>query len=111
MRSSSLTLSGRSVGALLAESPLASVIGKQLPGLRRPSMPVYVGHSRLDDVAPYGPGRDLARNWCAHGGNVRFRTLLSPTHVGANPEFGLSATLWLETLFNGKKAVSNSGAF
>jgi fermentation-respiration switch protein FrsA (DUF1100 family) len=110
-RSSSLTVTGESVDALLQRDPYRSIAAEQRIGDRRPAAPVLVVHSRLDDVVPYPQGRDMARSWCAKGARVRFDTSFAPTHVGAAAAAYPIALAWLEARFAGLPAAGNCGAF
>jgi hypothetical protein len=78
----SLTKDGSSFQDLVDEE-FRPIIDKQLLGKSSvPDVPVLVNHSRLDDVVPFGQGRDLASTWCAAGNRVAFEDNLGPTHLG-----------------------------
>jgi pimeloyl-ACP methyl ester carboxylesterase len=87
-RSSDLTKDGRTLTELAATEPFRSIIADQRIGRLKPTVPVLVTHSVLDDVIPYAVGQGLARDWCARGANVAFSANITPTHVGgAVPSF------------------------
>jgi pimeloyl-ACP methyl ester carboxylesterase len=87
-RSSDLTKDGRSLTELAAAEPFRSIVADQRIGRLKPTVPVLVTHSALDDVIPYAVGRRLASDWCARGANVAFSPNITPTHVGgAVPSF------------------------
>lgn len=61
VRSSSLTVDGRSIGKILRDPEFAPMVAEQQLGNgRRPDVDVMLTHSRLDDVVPYESGRALA---------------------------------------------------
>ncbi|MFC7491539.1 MULTISPECIES: lipase family protein [unclassified Knoellia] len=80
--SATLTRDGRPLTAYLAEEPFASVVAENRIGNRKPSAPVLLSHSLLDDVIPYAVGRQLGKDWCARGANVRLSSNVGPTHLG-----------------------------
>ncbi|MEV7093913.1 lipase family protein [Amycolatopsis sp. NPDC051045] len=110
-RSSTLTTDGRSLVAYLGEEPYRARVAEQKIGTLKPTAPVLIVHSALDDIVPYAQDRDLGRTWCGKGVKVQFSTSLVPTHalgaVRAYPE----AFAWLEGRFAGLPAVSNCGLF
>jgi hypothetical protein len=109
-QSSTLTEDGRPVAAYLDEEPFASLVAEQRIGSRPPRIPTFVAHSSLDDIVPYGQGRQMAREWCAGGAAVTFATLTTPTHLAAMPEFGVRAVPWLARALQGKPAPSTCGS-
>ncbi len=110
-QSKDLTKDGRSVSEYLVEEPFASTVLEQKLGKRKPATPTLVLHSAADDIVPYEQGRQMARDWCGLGANVRFKTLTSATHVGAVPEASSTAFMWMEERFAGFPQFSNCGAF
>ncbi|MFC7486614.1 lipase family protein [Knoellia sp. CPCC 206453] len=80
--SATLTKDGRPLTAYLAEEPFKGIMAENRIGNRKPAMPVLVSHSVLDDVIPYAVGKQLARDWCGRGANIRFSTNAVPLHVG-----------------------------
>lgn len=111
MKTSSLTKTGESVGTLMTKPPFTALVASQRLGMRPPTVPVFVGHSPLDDIVPFGPGRQMARNWCDLGGSVEFKSLVLPTHVVAVAQFGLEAFAWLDPVLVGAQPKSNCGSF
>ncbi len=110
-RSSTLTTDGRSLTAYLGEEPYASRVAEQKIGSLKPTAPVLIVHSALDDIVPYAQDRDLGRTWCSKGVKVRFSTTLVPTHVLAAVRAYPEAFAWLEARFAGLPALSNCGLF
>ncbi|KAA1429448.1 lipase [Nocardioides antri] len=110
-RSSTLTEDGRPVADYLVEEPFVSLVADQRIGSRPPQVPTFVAHSLLDDIVPYPQGRQMAREWCAGGAQVRFETIGAPTHVLAMPEFGTRAVPWLARALNGRPGAANCGLF
>ncbi|PRX50357.1 secretory lipase [Prauserella shujinwangii] len=110
-RTADLTRDGRPITAYLDAEPFAPVVEEQRIGTTAPGVPVLVTHSATDDIVPYAQGRAMARAWCADGGTVRFRTLLTPTHVGGYVASMPLAFAWLEGRLHGRPAPDNCGAF
>lgn len=81
-QSSGFTADGRPLTAYLAESPWKEIVAEQTIGTVKPTVPVRVTHSALDDTIPYAVGKAMAKSWCSKGGNVVFSTNLVPTHLG-----------------------------
>lgn len=82
-KSSSLTVSGKSLPEILAEPLFAGVADEQTIGKIKPvNVPILITHSLTDDVIPYKVGKQMASGWCGKGANVELRTMMTPTHVG-----------------------------
>ncbi|GAA5105174.1 lipase family protein [Haloechinothrix salitolerans] len=111
MRSEDLTVDGKPVSDYLDEEPFKSVVADQRLGNRAPSVPTLVAHSALDDIVPYAQGRQMARDWCDRGANVRFKTMLTPTHVGGILEASTTAFFWMEQRVAGLPQRSDCGSF
>ena len=110
-QSSTLTRDGRPVTAFLGEEPYRSKVAAQKIGSLKPSAPILIVHSALDDIVPYAQDRDLGRTWCGKGVNVRFSTTLVPTHVLGAVRAYPEAFAWLEGRFAGLPAIGNCGWF
>ncbi|GAB2690344.1 lipase family protein [Thalassiella azotivora] len=106
-RSSTLTADGRPVTQVMEEEPFASVMADNVIGERRPTAPVLVTHSVLDDVIPYEVGRGLAQRWCRQGATVRLGTNAAPGHVGGMLRSYPEAFAFLEARFAGHRALSS----
>ncbi|GAA1855805.1 lipase family protein [Brevibacterium marinum] len=77
-----LTKDGNSFQEIV-DKEFRPIVDKQLLGQSPiPDVPVLVNHSRLDDVVPFGLGRELASTWCDAGNRVAFEDNLGPTHIG-----------------------------
>ncbi|MDO5502404.1 MAG: lipase family protein [Actinomycetia bacterium] len=105
--SGTLTRDGRPTTAYLAEEPWASVVADNRIGTRRPSAPVLVNHSLLDDTIPYAVGRQLAQDWCRQGGNVSFSTNAVPLHVGGMAPNLTESLAFFEARFAGLPLISS----
>jgi hypothetical protein len=92
---------------LMEQEPFASIIEAQRIGTVKPTVPVLVTHSALDDTIPYGVGKAMARSWCGKGANVRFSTNLAPAHVGGMVPHVAQALPFFEARFAGLPQVSN----
>ncbi|RJQ81961.1 lipase [Pseudonocardiaceae bacterium YIM PH 21723] len=110
-RSKNYTIDGRPVADYMTEEPWLSVLNDQRLGNRRPPVPTLVMHSRLDDMVAYQQGRQMARDWCALGATVQFRTMITPTHVLGKKAATPYAFDWLQDRFEGKPPRSNCGDF
>ncbi|EHR63821.1 lipase family protein [Saccharomonospora cyanea] len=102
LRTSELTKDGRALEEYLDEEPYASAVGEQRIGERAPDVPVFVLHSRLDDIVPYGQGRQMAVDWCERGGTVQFTTSYVPSHIGGMLRAYPQAVAWLSGMIEGK---------
>ena len=108
VQSRTLTEDGASVIDLLGRPPFAWIQADQKIGVgRRPSAPVMLTHSVLDDVIPYAAGKQLARRWCDQRATVRLETGVAPTHVGGALESYPKSFAFLEARFAGLPVVSN----
>ncbi len=110
-RTSELTVDGRSVVDYLTRPDIAAVLEEKRLGKGAPTVPTLVAHSRLDDVVDYAQGRDMARSWCDHGGDVSFQTLLTPTHVGGAVAGFPRAFAFMEARVQGKSFAGSCGRF
>ena len=107
VRSSTLSASGRPMSELMAVEPFRSIVDAQRIGTIRPTVPVLVTHSALDDVIPYAVGKQMARSWCGKGANVRFSTNVAPGHVGGIVPQTAEALPFFEARFAGLPQISN----
>jgi pimeloyl-ACP methyl ester carboxylesterase len=105
-KSGTLTRDGRPLTAHLAEEPFASVVADSRIGRIKPSVPVLIAHSALDDVIPYAVGRQLAKDWCAKGANVRLSTNVVPLHVGGVAPSSIESYAFFEARFAGFPQIS-----
>jgi len=108
-KSSSLTIDGRPVAAMLAEEPFATIVAEQQLGNGRyPRMEALVSHSRLDDVVPFECGRGLAERWAGQGGRVRLSVNYAPTHAAAALTSYGTAFSFLNGRFAGRTMRANT---
>lgn len=106
-KSENLTADGQSLDALIQRQPFASMVADQRIGRTRPSAPVLLTHSLLDDIVPYKVGRQLAVDWCARGANVRLSTNSTPLHVGGMLNNATEVYGFLEARLAGLPAASS----
>jgi pimeloyl-ACP methyl ester carboxylesterase len=109
-QSSTLTRDGRPLTAFLAEEPFASIVADSRIGRIRPTVPVMISHSGLDDVIPYAVGRQLAKDWCDRGANVRLSANVVPLHVGGVAPSSTESYAFFEARFAGLPQVSGCWA-
>ena len=107
VRSSTLSADGQPMSELMLREPFASIIEAQRIGTIRPTVPVLVTHSALDDTIPYGVGRAMARSWCGKGANVYFSTNVAPLHVGGMAPHIAEALPFFEARFAGLPQLGN----
>ena len=107
VKSSTLSADGQPMSALMAVEPFRSIIEAQRIGTIKPTVPVLVTHSAVDDVIPYAVGKQMARSWCGRGANVRFSTNVAPGHVGGIVPQTAEALPFFEARFAGLPQISN----
>lgn len=107
VRSETLTRDGASISSLMAHEPFASIIAAQRIGTIRPTAPVLVTHSALDDTIPYSAGRAMAKSWCSKGANVRLSTNYGPLHVGGMAPHVAESLPFFESRFAGLPQLSS----
>ncbi|WP_216207237.1 lipase family protein [Amycolatopsis aidingensis] len=113
-QSRTLTKDGRPVSAYLGEEPFRSILAELKIGNRKPEAPVLVEHAPLDDIVPYGQGKQMAKDWCAQGATVQFKDLPAPpafAHVGGVPAAMSNSANWLADRLSGEPATDNCGKF
>jgi hypothetical protein len=111
----SLTKDGRPVADYLSQPPFNAIVAENRVGTLKPSMPVLVEHTPLDDVIPYAVGVQLGKDWCGQGATVQFRQITSFTpflsHALGMMTASGDAASFLADQFAGKAATSNCGQF
>ena len=106
-KSTELTQDGRSLAEIMKEVPFSMLVSDQQIGNIKPSVPVLVTHSRLDDTIPFAVGKAMAKSWCQKGANVRFSSNIVPTHLGGMlPHVTESLPYW-EARFAGLPQFGN----
>ncbi|MEU4200438.1 lipase family protein [Streptomyces sp. NPDC045470] len=78
-------------------------------GTRRPDAPVFLYHGTLDELIPYGVGKQLRADWCAKGAEVRWAPIPLGEHVVGAVAGAVPAADWLADRFAGKPAHGNCG--
>lgn len=107
VKSSTLSYNGQPMSTLMAAEPFKSIVAAQRIGTIKPTVPVLVTHSALDDVIPYSVGKQMARSWCGKGANVFFSTNVAPLHVGGILPQTAEALPFFEARFLGLPQLSN----
>jgi pimeloyl-ACP methyl ester carboxylesterase len=107
VKSSTLSYNGQPMSTLMAAEPFRSIVGAQRIGTIKPTVPVLVTHSALDDVIPYSVGKQMAKSWCGKGANVFFSTNVAPLHVGGIVPQTVEALPFFEARFLGLPQLSN----
>jgi pimeloyl-ACP methyl ester carboxylesterase len=106
-KSSTLSYNGKPMSELMKVAPFDSIVAAQRIGTIRPSAPVLVTHSAIDDVIPYSVGKAMAKSWCGKGANVRLSTNLGAGHVGGMLPHVSEAMPFFEARFAGLPQLSN----
>lgn len=106
-KSTDFTADGKSLDDLIRREPFATMIADQRIGRTRPSAPVLLTQSRLDEIVPFAVGKQLAVDWCDRGATVRFSPNVTPLHVGGMLNNSAEAYAFLEARFAGLPAVSS----
>ncbi|WP_104106266.1 lipase family protein [Nocardioides sp. 616] len=106
-KSSDYTADGSSLGQLIEREPFKTMIAEQRIGLRKPSAPVLLTQSLLDDIVPYRVGRQLTVDWCDRQANVRLSTNATPLHVGGMLNNATEVYGFMEARFAGLPAASS----
>lgn len=106
-RSEDLSATGEPLAELMKHEPFKTIIEDQRIGTIKPTVPVLVTHSRLDDTIPYSVGRTMAKSWCKKGANVRMASNVAPLHVGGMLPHWAQDSLFWEARFNGLPQLSN----
>lgn len=107
VKSSTLSYNGQPMSTLMAAEPFKSIVAAQRIGTIKPTVPVLVTHSALDDVIPYSVGKQMANSWCGKGANVFFSTNIAPLHVGGIVPQTVEALPFFEARFLGLPQISN----
>lgn len=111
LKTGTLTTSGQKLSQLTTSGPLKSVLDKQKLGVvGKPSAPVMVGQSLLDDVIPAAQAKEFAKRWCAKGSTVEWTNTLVPTHVGGYAALLPKMFGFLEGRVAGLRATNNCWA-
>ena len=85
-------------------------MAEQRIGERSPDVPVFVLHSKLDDIVPYEQGRQLAVDWCEQGATVQFTSSYVPSHIGGMLRAYPQAVGWLGGMLDGAEPTNNCGS-
>lgn len=107
VKSETLSHNGKGMSDLIGLPQFARMIEDQRIGTIKPTVPVLVSHSSLDDVIPFANGRNTAQSWCDKGANVRFSPNVLPTHIGGYLPFSTEAAMFFEGRFAGLPQWSN----
>ena len=115
-KSSKWTVSGKSIGDVIAADPAAqAALDRQRIGTLRPAGPVRLATGTQDDIVPHAQARQLALDWCRKGGNVTYDAVVLPNlgdklltnHLVPLITDQGDAISWLTDRLAGKPAVSN----
>ncbi len=90
----------------LNEPVAREVLGKNKMGTNAPKAPVYLYHSKFDELIPWAVGKNLEDAWCAKGTKVTFYTDYLSEHNVLAVTGGPAAVAYLSARFAGVKAPS-----
>jgi hypothetical protein len=101
--------------ALAEEEPFKTLFDLQRIGRFKPDAPVLIDINRFDPLVPWTAANQLARDWCAQGADVEFRTNEEPAflnktamnHILTSLVDGESAMQWMADRFNGVPSSPN----
>ena len=104
LQSRFLTADGRPLTELLKHAPWAAIVAQQQLGKIKPTVPVLLSASVLDDVIPYQVSKDLNTRWCRLGARVKFTHNYIPGHIAASAGTSSEGVPWLVDRFADKPA-------
>jgi Secretory lipase len=114
-QSNTLTRDGRPVTAYMTEPPFNTIVAENRVGTLRPTAPVLMEASWIDDVLPPAQGKQVGKDWCSQGANVQWRDLATVvplfTHLLEGNTSAVNAANWLNGRFRGTAPTPNCGAF
>ncbi|WP_190131234.1 lipase family protein [Streptomyces mashuensis] len=91
----------------LHEADWQRVLHQSDLGTHAPDRPVYLYHGLLDELIPYGAGRQLRADWCGRGATVQWKTLPLGAHVTGVIAEAIPAANWLAERFAGASTDGN----
>ncbi|GAA0452276.1 lipase family protein [Streptomyces sp. NPDC046215] len=91
----------------LSEADWQRVLRSSALGSHAPSRPVYLYHGVIDELIPYGVGKQLRADWCAKGGAVQWKSLPLGEHVLGVITESIPAANWLADRFADKRTTGN----
>lgn len=115
-KTSKWTKNGKSAYDIVKGDPvLKAAVDKQKIGNLKPAVPVHVMTGTQDDIVDHGQARQLAKDWCAKGVNVKYQPIIqlfgsggtSLNHLGPMITNSGDAHSWLTDRLSGKSASSN----
>lgn len=102
------TEGGRTIDEFFAAQPdWQARVEEQKIGNLAPAVPVLTYVGLLDPWTPHDVTRQLARDWCAQGSNVRFTTYPVAEHFGGLAEAIPQVLTWFHARFQGQPATGN----
>jgi pimeloyl-ACP methyl ester carboxylesterase len=93
---------------LLYEPRVASVLGQCTMGVNateRPTAPIFVYHSKPDEIIPYADTASLVKRWCAQGSSVKFLTYANGGHISGEIYGAFDAAAYVNQAFAGTAAT------
>lgn len=109
-KSSLYTANGQSLTSYYTQAPWAGILAENKIGNVRPTVPVLVSHSTMDDTIPFAVGKAMAKSWCGKGANVYFSPNLSVGHLGGMANHIAESQLFFSARFSGLPQWSNCWA-
>ncbi|QEU92600.1 lipase family protein [Streptomyces kanamyceticus] len=102
----------KSIASMTTKNPLEQPDWQQRlresgVGTHKPDAPVYLYHALLDELIPYGVGKQVRTDWCAKGANVEWHTVPVGEHVSGVITQSPFAAQWLADRFAGKPVRGN----
>lgn len=115
-KTSKWTKNGKSAYDIVRnDATLKAAVDKQRIGKLKPAIPVHVMTGTQDDIVDHGQARQLAKDWCAKGVNVKYQPIIqlfgsggtALNHLGPMLTNSGDAHTWLTDRLSGKSAKSN----
>lgn len=116
-----LTTSGKSLGQIVDADPaLAAFVAEQRIGRLKPTAATLVATALADGAVPHKQARQLAKDWCAKGANVKYLPVGTPPLPGDADKLALghvsgmvlawpTALSWMTDRLQGERAYGNCG--
>lgn len=93
---------------LLYDPTVASVLKQCTMGVNaaeRPRAPIFIYHSKPDEIIPYADTAALVQRWCAQGSSVKFLTYANGGHLSGEIYGAFDAAAYVNQAFAGQVAT------
>ena len=101
-----LTTEFQTLGDELLQDPtISSVLAENIMGVKEeetPTAPVFIYHSKQDEIIPYADASTLVDSWCSSGASVKYTTLATGGHLTAEIVGLVDAVKFVQAAFAGE---------